>query len=62
MADETIEVGHCKECDGTDVDYRIWKNANTGVITGEYYDDEDTWCNDCEEHNGIVYRFEPIPK
>lgn len=59
---DTIEVAKCKVCNGTDVEYQVWKDANSGEITSEEYDDEDTWCNDCQEHNGIKYVKEPKPE
>jgi hypothetical protein len=44
----------CKVCGGMNVEVKVWKNPNTGEV-GEPIssENEDTWCNDCEAHNGI---------
>ena len=47
----------CKECGGTNVEVKSWVNINTNevdVTNGIY--DEDTWCQDCEDHTGIMLK------
>jgi len=60
MAKEDLpkQVGHCDKCDGTDVECRVWYHVNEEFIPNEitHDDNDDTWCNTCEEHNGITYK------
>lgn len=57
MALKGLDILHCPVCGGTNVQIMAWINANTN----EYVSDvntpaerEDTWCDDCEEHTGLV--------
>ena len=46
----------CKKCGGTNVQYRGWIDANTNeVMDGDVFEDEDTWCENCEDHLGIEF-------
>ena len=44
----------CSNCGGTDVEIKAWVNPNDAKIFDHIsYDQEDCWCNDCEEHYDI---------
>ena len=41
----------CSNCGGTNVEMKTWYNPNTNEICDPISSDqEDCWCNDCEEH------------
>lgn len=45
----------CKECGKTNVEVKVWADANTDeVLDGDVCDKNDTWCRDCEDHTGIM--------
>jgi hypothetical protein len=45
----------CSNCGGTNIEMKAWVDANTQKYKGDaYFDDEDSYCNDCEEHTGLV--------
>ena len=47
----------CKKCGGTNVQDREWVRTNTQEVIPDGYamEDNDTWCEDCEEHTGIEW-------
>jgi ribosomal protein L44E len=45
----------CSQCGGHNVEAKAWVDANTNRYLGDaVFDDEDTYCRDCEEHTGLV--------
>ena len=49
----------CSKCGGKNVQIRAWIDANTNKYTGDAMcEDEDTWCEDCEDHTGLVMKSE----
>ena len=53
----------CADCGSEDVQVRAWVNPNLSVLSNDDLEfdpneSEDTWCNDCEEHSGIVLKSE----
>ncbi len=54
--DEGIEVATCDRCGSTDVEIRVFINQETGVPDYSCYEDEDTWCNRCQEHTGVTFK------
>jgi len=52
---EVKQVGHCDECDGTNVEQMRWVNTNEigDIISDE---DDNMWCQDCSEHTMITYK------
>ena len=46
----------CSECGSTNVEYLVWFNCKTGHLGEVSNDDEDTWCNDCQEHTGLKFK------
>lgn len=52
----TEQIIVCKECGSDDVELRVWLNLKTKETSDcSDGDDEDTWCNKCEEHTGIKF-------
>ena len=49
---KTIEV--CSSCGSNHVERLHWVNPNTKEVGGTTDEDDDTWCNSCEGHHGIV--------
>lgn len=47
---------YCSECGSKDVEYKCWVSAISELIT-DSVDDEDGWCNDCEEGSGQIVRL-----
>lgn len=47
----------CKNCGSENVEIRAWINQSNGNVSGETGEDNDTWCNDCEEHAGVNVEF-----
>lgn len=43
------EVYKCSKCGSTDVEFRRWYNPNT-LELGVDCEDDECWCNGCEEH------------
>ncbi len=43
----------CPECGSEDVEFSAWVHCDTGVVSGPTGDKSDTWCNNCQEHNGL---------
>lgn len=51
MAD--LNTLYCSECGSSEVDMKMWVNPNTNNISGDCSnrdEEEDCWCNTCEEH------------
>lgn len=45
----------CSKCSGSKIQIKAWVDANTyEVIDVMTEDQEDTWCEDCQEHNGVT--------
>ena len=42
----------CNECGGTNIQRRVWVDANTDKINSDCSDGDsaDNWCEDCESH------------
>jgi hypothetical protein len=49
---KTIEV--CYNCGSNHVERLHWVGANTNEVGSTTGEDEDTWCNKCEGHHGII--------
>ncbi len=50
---------HCNECNGTNVQFVVWIEANTNKVLDDYGSPSETdtnWCEDCEDHTGLVPR------
>lgn len=45
----------CKGCGSDDVEIKVWQNQKTGETSDCGDEDDDTWCNKCEEHAGITF-------
>ena len=48
----------CVSCGGDNVQQKAWVNPNTKEIDfslSENFEDEDTWCEDCQDHTGLKY-------
>lgn len=52
--EKSLKTLYCPECGGTNVQVQAWVNANTkefcGFINGPFFDEDDCWCEDCEDH------------
>jgi DNA-directed RNA polymerase subunit RPC12/RpoP len=49
---KTIYV--CSECGSSNIEMKAWVNPNTNEIFDTIStDQEDCWCNDCEEHYAL---------
>ena len=50
----------CKKCGSANVHKRVWMYANSKEHAYDCSDgeDEDTWCEKCTAHNGIISEFE----
>ena len=44
----------CKVCGGHDVEVKAFINQLTEIVDYSVFEDADTWCNDCEDHTGII--------
>jgi hypothetical protein len=52
----------CPKCGSSNVQYKSWVNANTGICTDGMIsnDEEDNWCEDCEFHIEIqIVKLKP---
>lgn len=56
MAKKTEIPTVCKKCGSEDVEIKVFVNQKTGYIDYSTYEDEDTWCNVCEDHTGVEDR------
>lgn len=45
----------CSNCGSDDVEIQAWINANTNEVTsiGVGNDEDDCWCNNCEDHYSL---------
>lgn len=53
---KTLETLHCSCCGGTNVQIMAWVDANTNKYCSDVNtppEDEDTWCDNCEDHTGL---------
>lgn len=50
------EIAVCDNCGSDDVEIRVWQNLKTGRIDDMNCDREDTWCKNCEGHQGITWK------
>ena len=50
----------CSNCGGLNVQVKYWVDANTHELMGDCDDDDasDTWCDDCEDHTGLIFAEE----
>lgn len=67
--EKSIHTLYCAECGGTSIQTQAWVNPNTH----EFYDfmgvddNENNWCDDCEDHTELLTlqelwkRFEEVP-
>lgn len=47
-------VFSCSVCGSTDVEVKKWVNPNNNnVKEGAAFDEDDIWCNDCQDHNEL---------
>jgi len=51
---KTIQV--CKDCGSDDVERKMWENQKTGELSDASFDDDDNFCNKCEEHTPIEFK------
>lgn len=60
--DEPIIIMVCQKCGSKSVDIKVWVDANTNEITGiaSDGDSDDTWCNDCQDHTGLIIEDEYV--
>ncbi len=40
----------CEECGSLEVSYRTWVDSNTGQVAPGFPEQDDLWCDGCEEH------------
>lgn len=40
----------CEECGSLEVSYRTWVDSNTGQVAPAAPEQDDLWCDGCEEH------------
>lgn len=43
-------VYKCAKCGGTNIQFRAWVAPNENDKFCSYIDDEDAWCDNCEDH------------
>lgn len=49
----------CSVCGGKNVQIKAWIDPNVNeTIDDSYFDDEDTWCDDCKNHTGLITESE----
>lgn len=46
----------CSNCGSNHVERKAWVNQSNGKVETISDDDEDTYCNGCEGHHGIIER------
>lgn len=54
---KSINTYYCRCCGGTNIQVMAWVDANTNEYCSDVNtpcEEEDTWCDDCEEHTGIL--------
>tara|TARA_R110000868_G_scaffold55232_3_gene171854 strand:+ start:88 stop:267 length:180 start_codon:yes stop_codon:yes gene_type:complete len=56
---ETTQIGRCNVCKSTEVDELRFVNVNTGETTGTTGEEDNEWCNECEDYTTIKYTNEP---
>lgn len=52
-----LETLYCPLCGGTNVQVKAWVDANTNKYRSDVntpLENEDTWCEFCEEHTGLL--------
>lgn len=56
MEKKTIYV--CDKCGSTNVQIMVWANPNTDKIIDDVTGiNENMWCEDCEDHVGLIEEF-----
>lgn len=53
------EVCVCKQCGSREVEWAMWVDMQTNTPVddfGSWGEYEPSWCRDCEEHNGLIYK------
>jgi len=51
----------CPRCGSDNVQFKEWRNANTGVTDSfNPFEDEDCWCDDCETHKALITKDIPV--
>lgn len=70
MIQKGLNVFYCPVCGSTNVQVKAWVDANTDKFCSDIdssVDIEDTWCENCDDHNGLVTlkelweRFSEVP-
>ena len=54
--DHIIENCFCKRCGSANVEIRAFINQKTGFVDYSAIEEPDTWCEDCEDHMGVVFK------
>ena len=44
----------CDECGGDNIEFKVWADE-LDVVSGGLEDNE-TWCNDCQEHTESLFK------
>lgn len=51
QVERSLDTLYCPKCGSSDVEERAWVNPNTSEIRyNDSIEEEDCWCNSCEEH------------
>jgi hypothetical protein len=59
--EELAEELVCTKCGGTNIQVKVWVDANDHTKVKSMTEgggDDDNWCEDCEEHTGQIERQE----
>lgn len=55
VGDKIKQVWICDNCGSDNVQSKQWVNLNDNSVGGDaMYDDDDYWCEDCQEHHGVT--------
>lgn len=47
---KSLDTLYCAECGSTSIQVRAWIDPNTNEYISDCEDDNNCWCEDCEEH------------
>ncbi len=50
VAEMPADPWRCEECGSLEVSYRTWVDSNTGQVAPAAPEQDDLWCDGCEEH------------
>jgi len=60
---EIKTVWVCTNCGSDNVQAKMWVNVNTNKVSGEAMEDDDEyWCDDCEQHHSKVKERTMMPR